>query len=370
LLAPFPALVLFGLEHPLHILLTLIFVMLASEVISAETPDRARNILLLVVGPLMTAARYEGLFAVFIVAALLAIRKKWRLALGVGVASIIPVVSLGLISIAHGGWFFPNSLIIKGTWPLGLLGHPPRLIVISGLVLIIIFLASQQKRFWQKDRLLVFIFSCLLLTHIAFAWVGWFYRHEAYLVVLGLLLLGTWFANNFDRQKFGLFLILIGFSFSFLLERGVGSINRTVQATTSIYEQQYQMAMFLRENYNTATVAVNDIGAISYFTRIKLLDLAGLGSIDVLREKIKQNGVLSARYLADIAKKKKVSVIMIYPGWFYRQIPASWIKAGEWKALNKSRVLGGETVSFYARDKKQSSQLKKRLREWETKKYW
>ncbi|MFH1386557.1 MAG: hypothetical protein ABIH50_02720, partial [bacterium] len=46
LLAPFPALVLFGLEHPLHILLTLIFVMLASEVISAETPDRARNILL------------------------------------------------------------------------------------------------------------------------------------------------------------------------------------------------------------------------------------------------------------------------------------------------------------------------------------
>ncbi len=50
----------------------------------------------------------------------------------------------------------------------------------------------------------------------------------------------------------------------------------------NIYEQQVQSAKFLHQFYNTSKVVANDIGAISYYTNIHLLDIAGLGSVETI----------------------------------------------------------------------------------------
>jgi hypothetical protein len=50
----------------------------------------------------------------------------------------------------------------------------------------------------------------------------------------------------------------------------------TPQASRNIYEQQYQMGMFLKRCYPGKAVAVNDICAVSYLADVRLVDLLGL----------------------------------------------------------------------------------------------
>ncbi len=54
-------------------------------------------------------------------------------------------------------------------------------------------------------------------------------------------------------------------------------------ASKNIYDQQIQLADFLHKYYRNAKVVANDIGAITYFNNIHLLDTYGLGSIEVAK---------------------------------------------------------------------------------------
>jgi hypothetical protein len=47
-------------------------------------------------------------------------------------------------------------------------------------------------------------------------------------------------------------------------KEGVALIN-TPKATTNIYEQQYQMGLFIKEFYENKSIVANDIGAINFF---------------------------------------------------------------------------------------------------------
>ncbi len=53
------------------------------------------------------------------------------------------------------------------------------------------------------------------------------------------------------------------------------------QCTTNIYEQQYQMGLFVRRYYQNSTVALNDIGAVNFLADIHCLDLLGLANAEV-----------------------------------------------------------------------------------------
>jgi hypothetical protein len=47
------------------------------------------------------------------------------------------------------------------------------------------------------------------------------------------------------------------------------------------------MSKFIGKYFNKSTIVANDIGAISYYSNIKLHDLVGLGSTDILAYKLK-----------------------------------------------------------------------------------
>jgi len=123
------------------------------------------------------------------------------------------------------------------------------------------------------------IYATSALLHMQFAATGWFFRYEAYLVALGLFTLADTSAQDVQQARSAMgghpkraaakLVAVLGLSalaISPLLERGVVSLRQVTKATRNIYEQHYQMGMFLKTFYSGAVVAANDIGAITFPT--------------------------------------------------------------------------------------------------------
>jgi hypothetical protein len=80
--APFPAMIMSGMEHILHFLVSITVITFAVEIIETNTPSSRQSAALLVGLALLTAVRYEGIFLAGIVIGLLVWRRFYRLALG------------------------------------------------------------------------------------------------------------------------------------------------------------------------------------------------------------------------------------------------------------------------------------------------
>jgi hypothetical protein len=206
---------------------------------------------------------------------------------------------------------------------------------------------------------MIVIFIATTILHLIFAATGWLYRYEAYLMVLGIFVIIVGISECLPKKLFVIFeknlipaYVAIFFLISFVviipfLARGVKSLFVTYRATKNIYEQQYQMGLFLDKFYKGEGVAANDIGAINYLADIKNLDLFGLGSMEITKSKIDKN--YTTRYIDLLTKKKEIKIAVVYDEWFdgIGGLPQDWIKVGEW-SIPDNTICGGDTVSFYA----------------------
>jgi hypothetical protein len=220
---------------------------------------------------------------------------------------------------------------------------------------------------------LLVVFMVNTIVHLRFADVGWFYRYEAYLVVLGLLSVALALRDPLRliatpfQQRYGLRYVAIGltgilFAMPFAL-RAINSLTVIPDATKNIYEQQFQMATFLQEYYSEKEVAANDIGLIGYERDGRLLDLWGLGSIEVVRAK--RSGSYNTETIRAMAEREHTKVAVVYDHWYnlYGGLPREWLKVGTW-TVSDSAVLGGNTVTFYAVDPSEAQRLSSYLREY------
>lgn len=391
-LTPLLPLIFTGMEHTAQILLNLAFVYLAARVLSQESFALSEDwaVCPLALAPLVTLIRYEGLFLVFITCALFVLRGRLLYSLLLGSLALIPLVIYGLISQRHGAFWLPNSVLLKGTSPAQgytvLLKHAilqiaiaPHLAMLFLLALGCYFLRYRRlKARWEQRQLLIVIFLLATMLHVTFAAVGWFYRYEAYLVALGLLINGTLlfevgpgglFPKRDGRRHTGFaaasLLVLFVASAVWLSYRGGNALMETPRATTNIYEQQYQMAAFLRDYYAGATVAANDIGAINYFADIRCLDLWGLGSTEVARARMEKR--FDTAKILELGRMHRVRIALVYSGWFeeFGGVPAEWTKVGQWRTLD-CLVCGNDTVSFYAVEPTETLALKRNLRAFST----
>lgn len=379
---PFPALVFAGMEHMLHTFMTISFVFLATQAILKSERDKNKLCLMLVLTPLLTMARYESLFLVFATCILLAARKRLVLSLSLGMLAMAPIAIYGLISLSNGYYFLPNSILLKSKLPklsLTSIGnflyevlrnaisniksspHVFILVVLASFLLIL--LLHEQKTFWEDSIVMLTIFIITTFLHVLFANTGHFFRYEAYLVALGIVVIAIGLLKYSWRVRahncvmaFIIFLALL-----ILANRGVTSLIITPQATTNIYQQQYQMGLFLRQFYQGDSIAANDIGAINFLSDIRCLDLWGLGSLEVAKAKIE--GKYNAQLIYNLSQQKKVKIAIVYEHWFkeYGGLPAQWIKVGEWRIPNNV-ICGGDTVAFYAVDPTEESRLIENLR--------
>jgi hypothetical protein len=301
----------------------------------------------------------------------------------------------GLIFISKGWFFFPSTLIQKGNFPSGSaplqyavkLGEAvflnlhnasihftgAHLAVLTGLVLLAC-LCLRQPMFSSRLGVMASLFLGVVFLHLELARLGWFYRYEAYLVCMGLVVL-VLLAAQLPWQSLLLpqvwpkwvraapLSLAVALVMEPLLDRAFNAHMETPPASRNIWEQQYQMAQFLHTYYEGASVAANDIGAINFYSGIRCFDLMGLDNATVTQL------IMDNRYdtavIRGLARQHSVKIAVAYEDWFDARggLPYEWIKAGDWTIFDNV-VCGDRTVSFYAVDPAELPALRGHLEEF------
>ena len=276
-------------------------------------------------------------------------------------------------------------------------------------LLIILPLAALLCLKWVRERsgyifVLVILTGCTALQ-LSFASTGWLYRYEAYLMFCAVLILfllgyrygrqllgGTWGGGALrpgelgggalaaDRMETGagvwpggwvkrvvylrgalLLALLFALFFPFVL-RSMAAFTKTGQACINIYQQQYQMGLFLQKYYDKDAVAANDVGVISYLTEGNNLDLWGLGNIQVARSR--KGGYWTPDFLDSLSRRSGVKVAVVFDSWFPDSLLHRWQKVATWQIQNNV-ICGDDKVTFYALDMRDAPALKENLREFQ-----
>jgi hypothetical protein len=380
-LSPLPALVFTGMEHCLQIATALPFVYLAAEDLTQAEGLGTRGMSCLwLLTPVLTLIRYEGLFLVFPVCVLQMLRgRRWK-SVGMGLIALAPAVLYGAYSLLKGWFWLPNPIYLKGNIPrlIRARGTVPGIygaftwsaktadLLSVGLALVVLFglLAYHYRTLWRTSTTMIFIVVFAGALHLKFAGLGWFFRYEAYLVALALLALSAGLKDYLSQCQRKDDISLLERSAATLLMaycmlvpttilclRGYQAITHIPQASQNVFDQQYQMGLFLRRFYPDASVAVNDIGAVAYLDNPHLLDLWGLASLSVA--KIESKAPITPTEIERLATSKKVVVAIVYKRLFKNGVigrgglPKQWTQVGKWTLVN-NYMSADSTVSFFA----------------------
>jgi hypothetical protein len=388
-LVPLPTPILSGMEPPLQTFVSLLAVFVAARLISGESPGSARgdSIRLLILAPLVTGVRLEGMFLIIAITAFLLMLKRWSFALAFGALGFLPWLVYGTISVSKGWFWFPTSVLLKASLPDF---HSPAVLILSLLNPIYITLRDcMHMLVLLVSILVVYIMACgkgsgpresrqimgtiVFLTgmaHLEFVGPSPLFRYDAYWCVLAILFLAlqlpvvmprglpllslaTWTVpKNLACGALGLLL------FFPLAVKGGRLLWFLPQCTTNIYEQQYQMGLFVRRYYQNSTVGLNDIGAVNYLADIRCLDLMGLATVEVAAARKKHTYQVGD--MERLSKQTGTRIAIIYDSWFPGGVPREWIRVGRWTIRNNV-LCGGDTVSFYAVDPAETAYLSESL---------
>jgi hypothetical protein len=389
---PIPALVFSGMEHLLHILLTILFLWLFAHIITGERNSFPNTVYILffLLAAALVLVRYESYALLVISFFFFLLRGQWKMAGGICAAGVLPLATYQAISIAHGWSWLPNSVLIRtgiantGTGissghfsalsssiirlysmlsnfisNMGSGLHLVALIVLACTFLL--FSMNRMSSFWRQHTVMTAVFIFAALAHLMFGHIGHFFRYEAYLITTGLFVFACcipkvtpiFIPESAGGWRRALTWSFIGISFiltfTLLTIRSKDSLVLTSVASRNIFEQQYQMGTFLQRYYPNTSIAVNDIGAVSFLSHVHLLDLVGLASIDVLH--LMRTGEYDAGHIQALCNKCGVRIAIVYDSWLQRianqgtQLP--WLKVGEWRIFNNI-VCSDDIVSFYA----------------------
>ncbi|UPK67109.1 hypothetical protein [Chitinophaga filiformis] len=408
ILVPVPVMVASGMEHMLHAFLAMWMLYLSVTFLTPGNTTRNQVLLLSLVAGLAILARFESLFLLAGVIVAGIYNRRWQQTSVVLVLSLVPLVIFGCISVRHGGYFLPNSVLLKAS---KLAGGPSQLM--SSLQEIVVYKLLYgnntmvnifTNKYYPEGssslsgttvvRMLLIIPALIILLrpnndnvntigkvkqlaciplintflHMALAAVGWLFRYEAYLLALDItvvaILLYYYYSQLRHSQRrysllekaAGAFLLL--FAFAPLPLRAAGAFHNLPAAARNIYEQQYQMGRFLQTSYQHTAVAANDVGAISYLSSNRILDLWGLGNNAVAAEKLR--GQYSPQFLQQFSSQEHVKIAVVYDTWFDSSLLQRWKKVASWKIANNV-ICGGDEVFFYAVDPAEATSLYNKL---------
>lgn len=363
LLLPFTLLymtVLLGMEHSIHMLLMALAVYSIHKNTNSNFQKRDFCVLLGLVF-LISIIRFESMFFTVSLAFALFLRKNFGRGIAVLATGFLPIMIFGLISEQNGGYFFPNSVMIKGNYPEG--GHIfatvwqilkkglflnasfYKCLFFPYLIILLDLLRKYKGRtlsdFLTRETLVIAVVSTGIL-HALFSFLK--YRYENYLMLAVLMLIIPVIADYFrDLRKGRLSLSRIVTGGAILAVFAVSAYRfafhhlPTAQASKGISEQQVEMSRFLGDYYKGEKVVANDIGAISYFSGVQLLDIVGLGSTDIARMKLankhktREEFILNnKKYISDYTARNHYKIAVIYPKWFPGNPPSGWIPVASW----------------------------------------
>jgi hypothetical protein len=387
---PLPVIIISGMEHTLQCLFSFLFIFNFCDWVNFEASNTSKKTALpkslFFYGIIICTLRYEGLFIVAVACCILLYYKKILPAFALGFISILPLIIFGIFSVIKGSYFLPNSVLLKsGPAQLsgnGLINYVSNILIdkltlaktgITALatqrLLIILPLTFLLFKVQLKNsvsyKLIIIILTACTFLQLSFASTGWLYRYEAYLMLCSTVFISILIAKYFKQLRLRenkmlspILLLLAFFLFFPLILRSTAAYTKTAQACINIYEQQYQMGNFINRYYNTNTIAVNDIGAVSYFNQANIIDLWGLSNTQIA--KAKKNNYSSPEFLNAFVNNKHVDFAIVYDSWFDEALLNNWQKVATWQIENNV-ICGDATVSFYAVKPNTASLLKTNL---------
>lgn len=390
LLLPFTtlhAMTLLGMEHTLHMF---IFGSLLYFVKKYENSGKISNLFLVLIF-LNGAIRYESMFFTVCLAFCFFLRKDYLKGMLTIFLGFLPIVIFGLISIQNGGFFFPNSVMIKGSYPesqhllmniwdilkngIFLNFSFYKYLLLPFLILALyIYKVCRNSGNILKETLILSVVGTAVL-HTLFAVLE--YRYQNYLL-LGMLFITVPEVGYFwNRRKELSTKWLSAVSFILFFGICIFSVYRFYYyhpvlkfSSKNIHDQQIQVAEFLKTNYAGEKVMANDIGAVAYFGNVDLMDVVGLGNTDVAKfETQHKNSSKEIRdqqyplFIQKYAEQNGYKIAVLYPEWFPNgKVPASWIPVASWKLKGEIKGVAQPRVVFYATDTQSANELRTHLK--------
>ncbi|WP_419868985.1 glycosyltransferase family protein [Chryseobacterium sp. CT-SW4] len=379
-----------GMEHVLQILVIVINIYCFQKWITSRFNNSAMQTGFYVTIALLGLIRFESMFYFVSLILMFILLKKWAKAVGVLVLGFIPILIFGYFNEQQSGYFFPNSVVVKGTTfdfsgnyllqvkhllvDKMLLNITFYKIVFFPLVISLLLIYRDYKKKLNYKEILVnnFLLIAWTLTMILHSLFGDLkgFRYEAYLLVALCMLLIPRLKDflgspGIMMRKDPLMGLLIVFNIILMVYKVGYAHIMIIKGSENIYTQQVQSAKFLKEYYNTSKVVANDIGAICYFSDIHLFDIAGLGSAETIRfnekEKIFDDEFES--FVSQYTRDNHYQLAIVYEEWFSGHVPASWKKVAVLK-INGNINVALDHVCIYAVDPNISDDLKKNIRKF------
>lgn len=167
-------------------------------------------------------------------------------------------------------------------------------------------------------------------------------RYEAYLVpLLVIMLFDLLFFSKSNIIKVG----ISGLLFIMVISKVIFPLITGYYGTINIYDQQILNSDFVNTN-KIKTVALNDLGTISFFTNAKIIDLEGLGTHSIA--KMKENGTYTSKKVRKEIIDNNTDWMIIYDSWYKNEniIPPKCIKIGK-TIMKNNYICGSNEVDYY-----------------------
>jgi hypothetical protein len=363
-----------GMEHSLQVLLALLALRGLISVVRGQGLPRWL-VPALVLGPLV---RYENIAISGPALLLLFASGHRRPALAGGAAMALTLGAFSLFLVGLGLDPLPTSVQLKTTAFVSvpvLPGLDIRTSIFTtlrtpgGALLFIVLcvLAARALRPGRREaeRGLAATLALSIALHLFGGRIGWFWRYELYVLVLGLV--GAlylyrapirWLLDNRSKLWSGMTLCLCVLPAVVLY---APALVRTPLSAGDVYRQQYQLHRFLAEYYR-GPAALNDIGWASYRNDEYVLDLYGLASAEARRLRAESR---DAAWMQSLAARHGIGLAMIYPNWF-RSLPDDWQPVGTLVSTNNGAFLGGRRVTFYATSPEAAAPIRAALERFAT----
>ncbi|MFP4458183.1 MAG: hypothetical protein ACLFSQ_01200 [Candidatus Zixiibacteriota bacterium] len=373
IIIPLPVITMLGMEHNLHIMLSIIFIHRASLMLLDLHKSENGDVWPFIIAPLLVGARYEGLFMVMAVFLVLIYMKRFGRAFLLLLLGFIPIIVMGIIAKSNGWHFLPTSLVIKGNTGnfdsfkniaklfVNFLYQPfkfPYVLPIIGWnIAVFIFLIKNKKKLFALGTILTGLFILTFFAHSHVSRFGWLYRYEAYLYAIGIFV----FFNSY-RQAFGFIkgsitrkiVIIVAFVLTIGLIgfRTIDSYRIVSRAPHTIYRQQYQIGKFIERFYEGETIVVNDIGAPSFLAEFQLIDPYGLGTKE-LAIPVAERQDRHMDTIRCFIENEKPQIAIIYE---FFHVDSSWIKCGSWVSP-QNEICADDSILVFAIDSSKAERL-------------
>jgi hypothetical protein len=389
LFAVFHLQIMIGMEHVLQTFLIVVNIYFFQKWIVSNFKKSESAYWFYFTIALLGLVRFESMFYFVSLAFVFVCLKNFKNALLVMIFGFLPILIFGFFNYQECGYFLPYSVVVKGSRFDSLEGFLPQLKFLLldkiflnitfykvGLFFLLISVVLIYRDYRNKNsfhqlisnNFLLIVLSSTFILHSFFGNFRGFYRYETYISVAFVMVIipriKQFFVNPlFEFKKDKIIGVLILGNFLLSIYKCGFSHMMIVDGSRNIYEQQIQSAKFLNKYYNNSKVVANDIGAVSYFTDIHLLDIVGLGSKEMIpfNENGKDFDQKFEKFVTEYTVNNKYDLAVVYEEWFSGHIPKNWKKVAVLK-INDNVNAAIDHVVIYSINPENYQQLKENVR--------